>query len=374
MFLPLAFTHIIALMASLVLSILVIPAFCHFLLGRMPTRRASWSQGHTGPTCRSCAGRCGARPAVIAASLALLAGTILLIPRLGTEFMPIMDEGAFDMDVQFLPGISLSRSLELSRRVEARLMEFPELKTIVGKTGQTGIALEARGVEKTGYVGMLKPRSEWTTARSREELSDRMREAVEDIPGMAVSFSQPIACRIDELVAGTKAQLIIKLFGEDLDVLKEKAGEIAAVLGRIRGAKDVNVEVDQRPALPHHPRRPGAHRPPGPQCRGCPGRRGDGHRRQDGHHDLRGRQVLRPAAALPRGQAGFARGRGGHPRAHASRSLGAPGPGRRDRGDRGAQPDQPRERHAAHRRRVQYLRPRPGRLRRRGPPGDRRAA
>ncbi|MDD8013420.1 MAG: CusA/CzcA family heavy metal efflux RND transporter [Acidobacteriota bacterium] len=243
MFLPLAFTHIIALMASLVLSILVIPAFCHTLLRPHADKESFLVAGARRaylPVLRWAL--CRRRP-LIAAALALLAGTVLLIPRLGTEFMPIMDEGAFDMDVQFLPGISLSRSLELSRRIESRLMEFPELKTIVGKTGQTGIALEARGVEKTGYVGMLKPRSEWTSARSREELSDRMREAIQDIPGMAVSFSQPIACRIDELVAGTKAQLIIRLFGEDLDILRERAGDIGAVLERVRGAKDVNVEV-----------------------------------------------------------------------------------------------------------------------------------
>jgi cobalt-zinc-cadmium resistance protein CzcA len=243
MFIPLAFTYVIVLIASLVLSIVAIPALCHFLLrphsekesflvagarrAYLPVLR--WALRHKG--------------ALIAASLALLVGSLLLVPRLGTEFMPIMDEGAFDMDIQFLPGISLSRSLELSRKVEERLMKFPELKTIVGKTGQTGIALEARGVEKTGYVGMLKPRSEWTTARSREELSDRMREAIQDIPGMAFSFSQPIACRIDELVSGTKAQLIIKLFGEDLEVLKDKGANIAAVLTRLRGAADVNAEV-----------------------------------------------------------------------------------------------------------------------------------
>jgi cobalt-zinc-cadmium resistance protein CzcA len=156
--------------------------------------------------------------------------------------MPIMDEGAFDMDFQFLPGISLDDSLEASRKVEERLMKFPELVTIVGKTGQTGIALEARGVEKTGFVGMLKPRSEWTSARTREELTDKMRDSLADIPGIAFSFSQPIACRIDEIVAGTRAQLIIKLFGDDLDVLKERADRIAEVLGRIRGAHDLVVE------------------------------------------------------------------------------------------------------------------------------------
>jgi cobalt-zinc-cadmium resistance protein CzcA len=154
-----------------------------------------------------------------------------------------MDEGAFDMDFQFLPGISLAESVEVNRKVEERLMGFPELVTIVGKTGQTGIAIEARGVEKTGYVGVLKPRREWTTARTREELTDKMREAINAFPGIAFSFSQPIACRIDEIVAGTRAQLIVKVFGEDLELLQAKAAEIAAVLRTIRGTSDLVVET-----------------------------------------------------------------------------------------------------------------------------------
>ena len=243
MFLPLAFTHVIALVASLLLSIVAIPAFCHIVLRPQREKESVLVAGARRaylPVLRWALGH-GRMLAAIA--LALLAGALLLLPRLGSEFMPVMDEGAFDMDIQFLPGISLERSLALSREVEARLMKFPELRTIVGKTGQTGIALEARGVEKTGYVGMLKPRREWTSARSREELFGLMRRSLDGIPGMAFSFSQPIACRIDELVAGTKAQLIIRLFGEDLEVLKAKGGEIAAILRRLRGAEDVAAEV-----------------------------------------------------------------------------------------------------------------------------------
>jgi cobalt-zinc-cadmium resistance protein CzcA len=242
MFLPLAFTHVIALFASLVLSLFAIPAFCYLVLKPQPEKRIvvieaarkaylpvlGWGLRH--------------KAVLVVVSVLLLGGTLALIPRLGTEFMPIMDEGAFDMDFQFLPGISLADSLETSRKVEERLMKFPELVTIVGKTGQTGIALEARGVEKTGYVGMLKPRSEWTTAQTREELTDRMRDSLADIPGIAFSFSQPIACRIDEIVAGTRAQLIVKLFGDDLDILKERADRIAEILGRIRGTQDLVVE------------------------------------------------------------------------------------------------------------------------------------
>jgi len=242
MFMPLAFTHIIALFASLLLSLAAIPAFCYYMLKPQGDKKSFLVEGARKAYLPVLRWGLRRKALVVAAAVILLAGTAALIPRLGTEFMPIMDEGALDTDIQFLPGISLAESLEMSRKVEARLMEFPELVTIIGKTGQTGVALEARGVEKTGYVGLLRPRGEWTSARSREELTDKMRAAMEDFPGMAFSFSQPIACRIDELVAGTRAQLIVKLFGEDLDILKAKADEIAAVLGRIEGAADINVE------------------------------------------------------------------------------------------------------------------------------------
>jgi len=242
MFMPLAFTHIIALSASLMLSLVAIPAFCLMVLKPQGDKKSFLVEGAKKAYLPVLRWGLRRKALVVAAAVALLAGTAALIPRLGTEFMPIMDEGALDADIQFLPGISLAESLEMSRKVEARLMEFPELVTIIGKTGQTGVALEARGVEKTGFVGVFKPRSEWTSARTREEMTDKMRTALEDFPGMAFSFSQPISCRIDELVAGTRAQLIIKLFGEDLDVLKAKADGIAAVLGRIKGAKDINVE------------------------------------------------------------------------------------------------------------------------------------
>jgi cobalt-zinc-cadmium resistance protein CzcA len=130
----------------------------------------------------------------------------------------------------------------VSGEIERRLKQFPELETIVSRTGQTGVAVEARGVDKTGFVGALKPRSEWTSATSRDELTGKMRDAIADLPGVVASFSQPIQCRIDELVAGTRAQVIVKLFGDDTGVLKQKAGEMAAVLGEVRGVSDMVVE------------------------------------------------------------------------------------------------------------------------------------
>jgi cobalt-zinc-cadmium resistance protein CzcA len=153
-----------------------------------------------------------------------------------------MDEGAFDMDFQLLPGVSLDKALEISKLVEQKVMAFPEMAVIVGKTGQTGIAIEARGVDKTGYVGALRPRSEWKNAKTSAELMDKMRQAVADVPGMVISFSQPIQCRINELMEGTRAEVLVKVFGEDMDVLKSTSEEIARVLSGVRGAKDILVE------------------------------------------------------------------------------------------------------------------------------------
>jgi cobalt-zinc-cadmium resistance protein CzcA len=132
--------------------------------------------------------------------------------------------------------------MKTAGEVEERLKRFPELETVVSRTGQTGVAIEARGVDKTGFVGALKPRDQWTSAHSREELIEKMRDSLTDIPGMVFTFSQPIQCRIDELVAGTRAQVILKLFGDDTDVLRRKAGEMAAILGNIRGGADLVVE------------------------------------------------------------------------------------------------------------------------------------
>jgi cobalt-zinc-cadmium resistance protein CzcA len=242
MFSPLAFTVAIALLASLLLSIFVIPVLCSLVL----------KPGHEKESFLLRAAKKAYLPVlkfglrrkavVIGAAALLLTAAVAVIPRLGTEFLPVMDEGAFDMDFQLLPGVSLDKALEISKLVEQKVMAFPEMAVIVGKTGQTGIAIEARGVDKTGYVGALRPRSEWKNAKTSAELMEKMRRAVADVPGMVISFSQPIQCRINELMEGTRAEVLVKVFGEDMDVLKSTAEDIARVLSGVRGAKDILVE------------------------------------------------------------------------------------------------------------------------------------
>jgi cobalt-zinc-cadmium resistance protein CzcA len=243
MFAPLAYTVAIALFASMFLSIFVIPAVCSFFLKYGDEKESplmQWVGRRYLPVLYWALRR---RAIVVAVSAVLILTAVASIPYLGREFIPIMDEGAFDMDIQLPPGTSLQRSAMIAQMVQKRLMQFEELETVIGKTGQTGIAIEARGVEKTGFVGSLKPRSEWKNAKKREELFDKMRESIEDIPGIAYGFSQPIQCRIDEIVAGTKAQVIVKLFGDDSEILRQKAGEIASVLAGVKGTTDLVTEV-----------------------------------------------------------------------------------------------------------------------------------
>jgi heavy metal efflux system protein len=242
MFAPLALTVATALLSSLVLSIFAIPMFCALVLKPGAEKESvvmRWARKLYTPLLAW-----AMRKNVLVVSLAvlLLVSALALFPYLGTEFMPVMDEGAFDMDVQLLPGISLTKSLEITNLVEKKLKKFPELVTVVSRTGQTGVALEARGVDKTGFTGIFQPRSEWKSARDRDDMIDQMRSELSGIPGMAFTFSQPIQCRIDELVAGTRAQLIIKLFGENMEILKTKADEIGQVVGKIRGTADLVVE------------------------------------------------------------------------------------------------------------------------------------
>ncbi|GAB1443935.1 hypothetical protein MASR2M39_27800 [Ignavibacteriales bacterium] len=140
-------------------------------------------------------------------------------------------KGHLIADIALLPGVSLEKAMEINTLVSKKLKEFPELGTIVSKTGQTGTT-HFRGVIKLVWLG-YSSRGVSGGEYFREELFGRMRES-RDHPGIGFGFSQPIQCRIDELVAGTKSQLIIKLFGDDLDTLKLKAGEIVRILSRLR--------------------------------------------------------------------------------------------------------------------------------------------
>jgi len=250
MFGPLAITVAIALLSSLLLSIFVIPVLCSLFLKpeeEKDSRIMAYAKSQYLPMLEYALNK---KKVVLGIAGGLLVVSLFLMTRLGSEFIPIMDEGSFDMDIAMLPGVSLAKALEVNQQAAAKLKKFDELDVVIGRIGQTGVALDTRGVDKTGYVGVFKPKSEWKRDISKETLTNEMREALETIPGISFGFSQPIQCRIDELVAGTRAQLIVKLFGEDLGVLNDKSAEIAKVLSTVRGGTDLNTEkVSGQPYL-----------------------------------------------------------------------------------------------------------------------------
>jgi cobalt-zinc-cadmium resistance protein CzcA len=253
MFSPLAKTVAIALLSSLFLSIFVIPVLCSLFLKPQPEKESiimKYAKKWYLPLLEYVMKK---KMIILSIAGAFLMAALLLFTKLGTEFIPTMDEGAFDMDVALLPGVSLSKAMEMNQLAAQKMKEFDELGVIVSRTGQTGVALDTRGADKTGFVGILKPKSEWKRNISREELTNEMRKSLESVPGIGFGFSQPIQCRIDELVAGTRAQLIIKLFGEDIETLKSKSDEIAKVLSSIQGGTDLMTEkVSGQPYLTIH--------------------------------------------------------------------------------------------------------------------------
>jgi len=250
MFGPLAITVAIALLASLFLSLFVIPVLCMLFLKPHPEKESFLMRHANRLYVPLLDYAMNNRRAVLSIAGVFLAISLVLVTRLGTEFIPAMDEGSFDMDVSMLPGVSLAKAMEVNQRAAETLKRFPELDTVVSRTGQTGVALDTRGSDKTGYVGIFKPKSEWKRDVSKEELTNEMRKSLESIAGITFGFSQPIQCRIDELVAGTRAQLIVKLFGEDVSILNEKSAEIAKVLSTIRGGTDLSAEkVSGQPYL-----------------------------------------------------------------------------------------------------------------------------
>ena len=243
MFSPLAFTISFALLGSLIFSITLVPTLCTFFLKQKPHIRDPFHIRWLKQSYQTTLKPCVRHPwLVVAVALLALAGSFALIPRIGTEFLPSLDEGSIAVQTFRIPSISLTKSLALQGQAEKLLKQFPEVIDVVSKTGRADIASDPMGIEISDVIVTLKPHEEWTTTKSKEVLVEKMREALSELPGVAASFSQPIALRVDELVSGVKSAIGIKIFGEDLAVLKRKADEVARVLGGVNGAADINVE------------------------------------------------------------------------------------------------------------------------------------
>ncbi|MGL4900367.1 MAG: efflux RND transporter permease subunit [Shewanella sp.] len=243
LFQPMAVSIILAMLASLMVALIGVPALAVYLFKRGVVLRDSALLAPIEGGYRRLLSATLARPKVVMVSALLLFGlSMLLVPRLGTEFVPELEEGTINLRVTLAPTASLGTSLDVAPKLEAILLTFPEVEYALSRIGAAELGGDPEPVNNIEiYIG-LKPIEEWQSANSRLALQRLMEEKLSVFPGLLLTFSQPIATRVDELLSGVKAQLAIKLFGPDLDVLSQKGQVLSELVANIPGAVDVSLE------------------------------------------------------------------------------------------------------------------------------------
>ena len=246
-FTPMAKTLVFCIIGALILSLTYVPMMASLFLKRDIVLKPTFADKFFGWLTikyNKMLAYCMRRTmATIAVAFALLAGSLVLFTRLGAEFIPTLDEGDFAMQMTLPAGSSLTRSIEISNEAERVLKkEFPEVKHVVAKIGTAEVPTDPMSVEDADVMIVMKPFKEWTSANSRAEMVEKMKKALEKVEGAEFNFSQPIQLRFNELMTGAKADIAIKLYGEDMDELYAKAKEAAKYVEKIPGASDVIVE------------------------------------------------------------------------------------------------------------------------------------
>jgi cobalt-zinc-cadmium resistance protein CzcA len=245
LFRPMALTMIFALVGSLILSLTLMPVLASLVLPRTMKERE--------PLLVRVAKRVYAPVldlalrlpvVVLVAALALVGGGAFLATQLGGEFMPRLGEGAIVGTTVRLAGISVDESVAQNDLVEQRLIaEFPdEIEHVWTRLGTAEVATDPMGVELADFFLALKPRGQWKKARTQAELTEKMRDVLSQVPGMRPAFTQPIEMRMNELIAGARGDIAIKVYGDDLEKLRRLGGEVQAVLARIPGASEASAE------------------------------------------------------------------------------------------------------------------------------------
>ncbi|MBY0558511.1 CusA/CzcA family heavy metal efflux RND transporter [Hyphomicrobium sp.] len=243
LFSPMAFVVAFAMLGSLLVALTIVPVLASLVFrGQLSEEDSFVVRGAKAiyePVLNFALRR---KIFVVGAALASLVATGVIIPRLGSEFVPELDEGTLSVRVTANPSISIEEALRIAGRVEKRLRAYPEVKYAISQIGRPELGGDPEALNNNEIWVGLKPQSEWTTAHTRSELIDVLTKDLSEYPGIAINFSQPIATRVDELLSGVKAQLAVKLFGDDLKVLELKGQEIEKIVASIQGAADVQTE------------------------------------------------------------------------------------------------------------------------------------
>lgn len=251
-FRPMALTVLFALATAFVLSLTFVPALASLILSVNTKDKTSPIVTFTRRLYEPLLLQTLKRPRLtMLVAVVVLAIASARATRFGSEFVPQLDEGSFAIELVRLPSTSLAESLRHGTIAERVLRAFPQVVTVVTKTGRPEIANDPMGVAESDVFVMLKPRREWGAIQDRTALIEQMSSALrEALPGMAFSFSQPIQMRTNELISGVRADIAVKVYGEDLAVLARVGAQVSRVLSRVHGAVDVRADrVEGLPVL-----------------------------------------------------------------------------------------------------------------------------
>ena len=250
LFRPMAITVAIALFGSLLFALMFVPAAATFVFregareSKYAERLAHWLESHYVPLVTRVLGY--PKRALAVAAAAFAATVLFVLPLLGTEFIPELDEGSITIQAARDPSVSLTKSVEMQREVERTVRGFPEVTTVVSRVGRAEVGSDPMGVNMADIFVMLKPRDDWRVGLTKDELIEQMSARLEErVPGLAFSFTQPMAMRLDELISGVRGDVAIKVFGEDADTNRVVAQRIAQAVSKVEGATEVQVEATQ---------------------------------------------------------------------------------------------------------------------------------
>lgn len=251
MFKPMAFTFMSALTGALILSVTVMPVMASLFLARRVSANDTYLVRKLKLNYEPLLAFAMQRPVTMIS----VAGVVFLVSAIaastfGVEFVPKLDEGDLAVQAVRLPSVSLETSMQMTRAIERTLRKFPQVESVISKTGRPEIANDPMGVHQTDILIRLKPPHEWPEKIDKTQLIEQMQAALErDVPSNSFGFTQPIELRVQELVAGVRSDVGLSLYGDDLDVLKEEGDKIVRVLSQVSGAADV--QAQQIAGLPY---------------------------------------------------------------------------------------------------------------------------
>lgn len=255
MFKPMAMTFSFALLGAILLSFTYIPVISSLFIKptkenqkNISTRIIAFLNKLYEPTITWALQH---KKTVLVTAFSIFLLTMLLSTKMGGEFVPTLDEGDFVIQPVLKTGTSLSRTIEITTQIEKILIDkFPEVAQVVSRIGAAEIPTDPMSMEESDIIVKLKPKKEWVSAKTKDELADKFKEALLVIPGIEVEFTQPIEMRFNELITGVRSDVAIKIFGENLDILYSKANEIKDLIENVEGASDISVEkIDKLPQM-----------------------------------------------------------------------------------------------------------------------------